>query len=319
MPVGANSKAQLDTSTRCWPLATLDLDEVRAYEPSELVLTAGAGAKLKDLAAMLASEGQMLGFEAFNAEDATLGGAVASGIAGPGRPFRGAIRDFVLGVQVLNGRAERLAFGGQVIKNVAGYDASRLFAASWGTLGVLLEVSLRVLPRPETEVGIALDCGADAALQRMCALARSACPLSGAAYVDGVLHVRLAGAASSVEAAKQRIGAGEMHAWQEFWTSLADARHAFFCSETPVYRLSVPPAMPHLPVPGRWLIDWGGALRWLATDVPASEWLASVEAAGGQVLPWPPKRAAWLRSGDAAIDGLQARIREAFDPHGVFA
>lgn len=316
--VGANSKSQYQASDECWPLGTRDLDQVIAYEPTELVVTAGAGTRLRALESLLASEGQMLGFEAYRSGDATLGGAVACGVAGPARPFRGAIRDFVLGAQVLNGRGERLGFGGQVIKNVAGYDVSRLFAGSWGTLGVMLEVSLRVLPRPETEVGVAIECAVDDALKRMCELARSACPLSGAAYVDGVLHLRLSGFAASVGAAARRIGGSEIARAQGPWSCLTDADHEFFSLVKPMYRLSVPPATPHFPFDGHWLIDWGGALRWLATDVPASEWQASVMAAGGRVLPWPPSRPAWLHAGDARIDALQARIREAFDPECVF-
>jgi len=318
VPVGTNSKGQFETSDDCWRLSTLAFNEVLSYEPTELVLTAGAGARLGDLNARLASQGQMLGFEAFNGEHATLGGAVACGIAGPARPYRGAIRDFVLGCQVLNGRGERLNFGGQVIKNVAGYDVSRLFAGSWGTLGVMLQVSVRVLPRPEREIGVALECGVDDALKRMGELGRSACPLSGAAFVDGVLHLRLAGFASAMEAAAKRIGGSEIGVENGPWQSLTDARHDFFVSETPIYRLSLPSALPHLDIPGRWLIDWGGALRWLATEVPVSEWLPSVIKTGGRMLVWPPTRANWLRSGDAVIDGLQARIRKAFDPNGVF-
>ncbi len=319
MPVGANSKAQFEASGDHRPLGTLELNEVLSYEPTELVLTAGAGARLKDLSALLASEGQMLGFEALNSEHATLGGAVACGIAGPARPYHGAIRDFVLGCQVLNGRGQRLNFGGQVIKNVAGYDVSRLFAGSWGTLGVMLQISVRVLPRSECEISIALECGVEDALARMCELARSACPLSGAAFVDGILHFRLAGVASAVEAASKRIGGSEVSIAQGPWARLTDARHEFFSSGMPIYRLSLPSAAPHLDTPGNWLIDWGGAMRWLATEVPARNWLPEVMKVGGRVLAWPPARADWLRTGDAAIDRLQARIRAAFDPNRVFA
>ncbi len=317
-PVGANSKAQFEASDDCWPLSTLAFNEVLSYEPTELVLTAGAGARLQDLSTLLASEGQMLGFEALRGERATLGGAVACGIAGPARPYRGAIRDFVLGCQVLNGRGERLNFGGKVIKNVAGYDVSRLFSASWGTLGVMLHISVRVLPRPECEIGIALECGVQDALKRMCEFVRSACPLSGAAFVDGVLHLRLAGFASAVAAASTQIGGSEVSIEDGPWTHLTNASHAFFLTGMPVYRISLPSATLHLDMPGSWLIDWGGALRWLATEVPVSEWLPSVTKVGGRVLAWPPTRADWLHSGDAVIDGLQARIRDAFDPNGVF-
>ena len=319
LPLGANSKAQRESSEAYRPLSTLALSGIRAYEPTELVLTAGAGTRLADIDARLASEGQMLGFEAFKGGDATLGGAVACGIAGPARAFRGAVRDFVLGVEVLNGRAERLRFGGQVIKNVAGYDVSRLFAGSWGTLGMMLSVSLRVLPSAEAQIGLALECEVDDALARMCSLARVPCPLSGAAYVDGILHLRLAGFSSSVDAARRRIGGSVVGVELGPWVNLANANHAFFASTVPIYRLVVPPATPHLPIDGEWLIDWGGALRWLATEVSSSDWMGSVVAQGGRALPWPPRRLAWLRSGDAGIDGLQTRIREAFDPHSVFA
>lgn len=320
LPVGRNSKALFDKSNSEANLSTGSLHGISAYEPTELVMTAGAGTPLKEIEEALQVERQMLGFEAFNHQAATLGGAIACGLSGPARPFRGAVRDFVLGVEVINGRGQLLRFGGQVIKNVAGYDVSRLYAASWGTLGVIVSASVRILPRPEREVTLAIECEIAEAMTRMKALARKPLPVSGCAYFDGLLYLRLSGFEASVEAVQRRIGATRLADGDTFWSSISDAHHDFFKQDdAPIFRLSLPPATAHLPVPGQWLIDWGGALRWLKTRAPRSHWQPSVTEAGGRVLPWPARREDWLTTGDSAIDRLQRRIREAFDPKGVFS
>lgn len=319
VPVGANSKGVLADVSLHERIELRRVAGVIDYAPSEFVVTAAAGTKICELEQLLAGEGQVLGFEAPFCEQATLGGAVACGLAGPARPFHGAVRDFVLGAELVNGRGELLAFGGKVIKNVAGYDVSRLCAGSWGTLGVIVSLSLRVLPRPEQEVTLALHCAIQEAIAQMVEFARGTFPVTGCAFVDGQLFVRLSGVESRVIAAQQRIGGEQLEKAQEFWKSLADQRHAFFLHDAPILRISVPPATPHVLDEGEWLIDWGGALRWLAGNRPSAKLRSRILAEGGVLLPWPPSIESWLQTGDAGIDRLQQRIREAFDPHGVFA
>ena len=176
-------------------------------EPTELVLSARGGTPLAEVRAVLAEKGQELAFEppAFG-ETATIGGAVAAGLSGPARPYAGAARDFVLGTRVLNGRGEALRFGGEVMKNVAGYDVSRLMTGAFGTLGVLLEVSLKVLPRPARVCTVVLEASAGEAIARCNAWAAKPLPITGACHDGEHLRVRLAGTAGGVAAAIGAIG-----------------------------------------------------------------------------------------------------------------
>src|SRR5688572_18850210 len=188
----------------------LDTGEYRgivAYEPTELVITARAGTPLAEIEAALDEKGQVLAFEPphFGA-GATLGGCVAAGLSGPRRAYAGALRDFLLGVRILDGKGAALTFGGQVMKNVAGYDVSRLMAGSLGTLGVLLEVSRSVLPRPAAVTTLRLDCAEAEAIRWMNDWAGKPLPVTATAYHDGGLHVRLAGARAAVDAAAKKIG-----------------------------------------------------------------------------------------------------------------
>ena len=320
LPVGGNSKALFGDSEVGEFLSTESLQEISAYEPTELVITAGAGTPLNEIETALQGERQMLGFEALGRQTATLGGAIACGLCGPARPFRGAVRDFVLGVEVINGRGQLLRFGGQVIKNVAGYDVSRLYAGSWGTLGVIVSASVRILPRPQREVTLGIECEIEQAITQMKTLGRRPLPVSGSAYCDGLFYLRLSGFEASVESAMRRIGATQLVDGHIFWSSISDARHDFFKrDDAPIFRLSLPPATAHLSIPGEWLIDWGGALRWLKTHEPRDHWQKSVTDLGGRVISWPAPREDWLTTGEPSTDSLQSRIREAFDPMGVFS
>lgn len=319
-PVGRDSKALFNACEVGENLSTQSLHGITAYEPTELVITAGAGTPLIEIDSVLKGERQMLGFEAFNGREATLGGAIACGLCGPARPFWGAVRDFVLGMEVINGRGQHLRFGGQVIKNVAGYDVSRLYSGSWGTLGVIVSASVRLLPRPGREVTIGVECHIEEAITRMIEVASAPLPTSGIAYLDGILYLRFSGFDAAVEAALKRVGGTQIAEGQAPWPTLADAPHTFFKKDdSRLYRLSLPPATPHLAIPGKWLIDWGGALRWLKTHLPRSQWQQSVTQAGGRVLSWPAKRQSWLATGEPSMERLQSRIRQAFDPNGVFS
>ncbi len=295
-----------------------------AYEPTELVVTARAGTLLNDLQAALAEQGQFLPFEPPHFSDlATVGGMLATALSGPRRQAVGAVRDFVLGVKVLTGTGEILSFGGQVMKNVAGYDVSRLMAGSLGTLGLILEVSLKVLPLPAAEKSLRLTMDESGALDRLNRWAGQPLPISASAWHDGVLTLRLSGAVAAVAAA-QRTLPGDALADDEatvFWSSIREQTHAFFAGDAPLWRLSLPSAAAPQAL-GATLIEWGGAQRWWrGGDAQA------IRAAGAVV----GGHATLFRATDAMkaeygvfqpLSGpllrIHRKLKHAFDPRGVF-
>jgi glycolate oxidase FAD binding subunit len=304
-------------------LATRDYRGIVSYEPTELVVTARAGTPLSELAAVLAEAGQFLPFEppSFGGA-ATIGGAVATGLSGPRRAAVGAVRDFVLGVKLMDGEARTLSFGGQVMKNVAGYDVSRLVAGSLGTLGLILEVSLKVLPRPVAERTLRFELPAARALADVNAWAARPLSLSATCWHDGVLTVRLSGAQAAVEAAQSVLGGDVVPdcAAASFWRDLREQRADFFAGDEPLWRLSLPSIGAHLDLPAPQLIEWGGAQRWLRSDAAAATMRDLAAGAGGH--------ATLFRGGDKSagvfaplpvpLMALHRRVKAAFDPRGVF-
>jgi glycolate oxidase FAD binding subunit len=292
---------------------------VLSYEPGDLVITARAGTPLAHIDAVLAAQGQMLGFEPpqFGGRG-TLGGAIAAGLSGPRRPWAGSARDFVLGVRAVNGHGESVRYGGETIKNVAGYDLARLYAGSLGAFGVLLEASLRVLPVPETELTLVLDL-ADPR-QAMIDWQHRPWPLSGLCVDGGRVCLRLSGTTDGVNAARQQIGGQELADGAAFWRALRDLELPFFAGDAPLWRVSLPPATPPLDLPGDWLLDWGGAQRWLRSPAPPAQVWATAAAAHGH--------ATLMRGGDRSggmfqpVSATQAtierRLKAELDPDGVF-
>ncbi len=291
------------------------------YEPSELVITVRCGTPLSEVETMLAAHGQFLPFEppAFGG-DPTLGGVIAAGLSGPRRMFAGAARDFVLGTRLLTGQGESLRFGGQVMKNVAGFDVSRLLCGSLGILGIVTEVSLKVLPLPRAEETRRLELPAAAAVAAFNRWAGLPLPLSAAAWSQGSAWVRLSGAAAAVRAAREHIGGDAVAAADaaRFWGALRHCRLPHFSAED-LWRLSLPQAAAPLEVPGEPLIDWGGALRWYA-DVPAEiDVRARARAAGGSAVHWRgPPGTGYFPQLPAAIAELHQRLKQRFDPAGIF-
>jgi len=299
-----------------------------SYTATELVISARCGTPLAELEAALAERDQVLPFEPphFDADastTATVGGALACGLSGPRRPWGGALRDHVLGTRLLNGRGEPLRFGGEVIKNVAGYDVSRLLTGSLGVLGAVLEVSFKVLPAAAREVTLAQPCDAAEALRRAARWSRQPLPLSGIAWDDGQLRLRLAGAAAGVTAAVAQLRAadGGEEVDGNWWQALREQQLAFFAGEAPLWRLSLPPASAPLDqLPGDWLLDWGGAQRWLRSEAPAESIRAAAAALGGHATLFRGGE----RSGEVfhPLDPVKARlhrsIKAAFDPKGIF-
>ncbi len=323
-----------------------------AYEPTELVVTARAGTRLAELEAALDAQGQMLAFEPPHFSPlpagergrgrgeaagepspptplpqagevsgfATVGGCVASGLSGPRRATAGAVRDFVLGVKLLDGKGEILNFGGQVMKNVAGYDVSRLMAGALGTLGLLLEVSLKVLPKPHAEATLRLEMPQDKAIETMNRWGGQPLPLSATCWSDGLLTVRLSGARAAVAAARARIGGEDVSDADAFWRAVREQQDDFFSGAADLWRLSLPSKTAPLALPGEQLVEWGGAQRWLKSDLPAAQVRVAAAQAGGH--------ATLFRGGDRSAGVFQPlpaplmlihrNLKRSFDPQGLF-
>jgi FAD/FMN-containing dehydrogenase len=312
------------------PLDLRALRGVVSYEPTELVVTVRAGEPLETVEALLAEHGQHLAFEPPRFESGgTVGGAIAAGLSGPGRMAAGALRDHVLGIRMLNGLGERLVFGGQVMKNVAGYDVSRLMAGSLGVLGVLLEVSLKVLPRPQATATLAIDCTQVEALRRLTSWASKPLPVGATAWHGGELKVRLDGAAAAVRSAAASLGGRplERDAAAFWWRGVRDHRHPFFELDAAalargerLWRLSLPRGLAALALSGETFIEWGGALRWLRSSEPIERVRQAAARLGGHAT---LMRGAGREDGaftpvTPALMQLHRRLKHAFDPDGLF-
>lgn len=277
---GGNSKAFLGREVAGEIIDTRAHRGIVTYDPTELVITARAGTPLSELCAALDAAGQMLACEPPSfGEDASVGGMVAAGLSGPRRPWSGSVRDFVLGTRVITGLGKHLRFGGEVMKNVAGYDLSRLLVGSYGCLGLLTEVSLKVLPKPRQCISIALEMDIERALQKLAEWGQQPIPISAASHDGRVLRLRLEGGEGSVTAAHDRLG-GELLD-PVYWRELNEQRLGFFDEGQPLWRLSLPNNTGILVLPGEQLIDWGGAQRWLKSDADAKTIRAIVSEVGG--------------------------------------
>lgn len=301
---------------------------VVAYEPTELVITARSGTPLQELETVLAEQRQILAFEPPHFGDATIGGCVSSGLSGPRRAKAGSLRDFVLGAQLLDGRGKLLNFGGQVMKNVAGYDVSRLLAGSLGTLGIITEVSLKVLPAAECEQTQVLSLNQADALTTMRAWAALPLPISATAWHAGELRVRLSGAASAVTAAARQIGGSTLaqSPARQYWLELREQQLAFFAgAEAPLWRIALPATAPALTAhelheDDNTLLEWHGNQRWLRSNLPAITLREMAQRLGGH--------ATLFRGGDKTqgvfsplqpgLLVLHQNLKREFDPSGIF-
>jgi len=352
---GGGSKDFFGAGLRGAALSTQGLQGIVSYEPTELVVTVRAGTPLAELEAVLLEKNQCLPFEPphFGLPGATtVGGMVAAGLSGPARASVGAAKDYVLGARFVNGRGEHLTFGGQVMKNVAGYDVSRLLAGSWGTLGVITEVSLKVLAFAPCEATLVCDVDQPVALTLLHRWGSQPLPLNASCWVDDPvdsaalrkqLFVRLRGAVAAVEAALPRMradvlahgGQAQVMANTEAepdWLAARDQRLPFFkapvASDLCLWRLSVAQTAPVLDVPYAQLIEWHGGQRWLWAPASAAAHLhAMARGAGGHATLFR-RPASALADADAGApvfalqDTTQTRIQSAlqaqFDPDGVF-
>ena len=306
------------------PLDTRGLSGIIAYAPGELVVTAGTGTPLADIENALAEHDQMLAFEPpRHGPGATLGGVVASGLSGPRRPYAGAVRDFVLGVQVVDGTGQALAFGGQVMKNVAGFDVSRLMTGALGTLGVLTDVSLKCLPRPKAEVTRVIDCSGADALQLMNEWGGKPLPVSATCFHAGRLWVRLSGAPAAIASAESIIG-GQPAEGSAFWTALRDQAHDYFASASGgsvLWRLSVRSTAPWAELAGEQMIEWGGSVRWVRARDASSKAALRAWAAGegghATLYRAAEKSADAFQPLPAPLLVLHQRLKQVFDPRRI--
>jgi len=327
--VGQGSKRFYGERVSGIALPSAELTGICSYEPSELVVTAKAGTTLSELEQTLRESGQALAFDPPQfGGGGTVGGMVAAGLSGPARPSVGAVRDFVLGLTMLNGLGDLLSFGGRVMKNVAGYDIPRLMTGSMGTLGFICEVSLKVAPLPADSVTLVSDCDEAEALRRFSLWRGQSLPVNAGVWVDGTLHVRLSGAAAAVRAARLHLGGTSVSAdgSSAWWRSIRDHRHWFFADsmrsgQTPIWRISCDPAAGPFNLPGAQLIDWCGAQRWLRTDAPAVVVREAAALAGGHATLFyaPPDGTAIFTPLAAPLARITERLQRSFDPSGVFA
>ncbi len=306
-------------------LDTRGYSGIVGYEPTELVITARAGTPLAELESALAARRQVLACEPPHFGDATVGGAVAAGLSGPRRAVAGSLRDFVLGVKLMDGEGRELNFGGQVMKNVAGFDVSRLVTGSLGTLGLILEVSLKVMPLPVAQATLRFEMPQDRALDALNGWGGQPVPLAATCWQDGILTLRLSGARAAITAACEKLGGeriGEPEA-AGFWAALREQATPFFAgpdTHAPLWRLSLPSVTPPLDLPGPQLIEWGGAQRWLRGALDATHLRETAAKAGGH--------ATLFRGGDKAggvfaplspaLMEVHRRLKQSFDPYGVF-
>ncbi|MDH5445205.1 MAG: glycolate oxidase subunit GlcE [Gammaproteobacteria bacterium] len=289
------------------------------YEPTELVITAAAGTPLKEIESALAKQNQMLPFEPPHFGDkATLGGCIATGLSGPRRPYSGAVRDYVLGLKLVNGKGELLHFGGEVMKNVAGYDVSRLMSGSLGTLGVLLEVSLKILPKPKVETTLIHPCSSGRAQELMIEYNQQPMPLSGTCHDGENLYVRLSGTQESIASARQFVRGDELPDGQDFWQSLKEHQLDFFKSEQTLWRLSLP-ATSKIDIKGDTMLDWGGAQRWIYTDVDGNTIREKVARENGHATQFRNADPAqeYFQPLPAKLRQLHMNLKLAFDPNCI--
>jgi glycolate oxidase FAD binding subunit len=293
-----------------------------SYEPTELVITAKCGTPLVEIEAALSEHQQSLAFEPPNFNGAaTLGGMVAAGLSGPARAATGSVRDFVLGAQLLDGRGQVLNFGGVVMKNVAGYDVSRLLAGSMGALGIITQASIKVWPIAKAIAYLQFEFPLAQAIEQLNRWGGKPLPINASCYHNGVLTVRLNGAQAAIDAAVQTMGGLRVQA-AELFRGLRHQTHPFFKPQAgrTLMRLSLPQAVAPLGIEGQVLIEWGGAQRWIHTnDIAGTR--SKAMAAGGHATVWRNHEAGAegiLTPLDAVSANIHARLKAEFDPHALF-
>ncbi len=348
---GGGTKSWYGNPNNYAKLDTRSYSGILEYQPEELVITACAGTPLKEIEAALKEKNQVLAFEPPHfGENATFGGAIAAGLAGPGRITVGNFRDFVLGARILDGKGQDLSFGGKVMKNVAGYDVSRLLPGSLGTLSLLLEASVKVLPKPAATATLRCQISQEKALKALNEWAGQPLPLSASCWIgsakggDGELTFRLAGAAAAVKAAiplmSSLVNTSELNeeVAEDFWNNLREQKLSAFGNlgaDQTLYRLALPAACGPLAISGAnddIVLEWHGQQRWIKAPGDEATFTAIKAIAnshGGHATRFrqganvdPSYQRFTLLTEQAhskALEAVQERLRSAFDPAGVLA
>lgn len=326
--VGGNTKAFYGRKVEGEALSTREHRGITEYDPVELIVSVRTGTPLRELEAALAANGQMLPCEPPHfGDNATVGGMIATGLSGPRRPWAGSVRDFVLGTRIITRQGSEQRFGGQVMKNVAGYDLSRLMVGAQGTLGLITEVSMKVLPLPGATRSLRLDLPLEDTLKKLAEWGRQPLPITAAAWHDGALHLRLEGGPSSVEATARRLGGDELQ--EGFWTALREQRLGFFASEDPraLWRLALPHHTPLLEAPGvdaerDVLYDWAATQRWVRSDASAEAIRGVARQAGGHATCWRGSEGRPVDDPftplEPVLEKYHRNLKTQLDPQGIF-
>ena len=321
---GGNSKAFLGLVNP--DAAVLDVSHhsgIISHEPTELVITARAGTPLEDINETLMAHNQTLAFEppAYTS-DATIGGTIACALAGPAKPYLGGARDYIIGCTVLTGHGQILKFGGEVMKNVAGYDVSRLMTGAMGTLGVLLDVSLKILPATSYAVTLTTDATAEESIEQLQALGGMGLPVTASAWYQDKIHIRLAGSTGTVNPAARKLNGNKSNE-PELWQQLKDHTHPFFNQQVSLWRINVPALTPPLAIEGEWLYDWAGMQRWLLTNADAKDIRNQCIAVGGNATLFRAKekikqKVDVFQPLPPSLLKLHRRLKQEFDPENIF-
>lgn len=322
---GSGSKSFLAPQAQGEVLDTRTHAGLVEYDPKELVIVVRCGTLTADVEQAMASANQMLAFEpAHFSAQATIGGMVASSLSGPRRPYAGAVRDFVLGCKVLDGKGDHLSFGGKVMKNVAGFDVSRLVTGSMGTLGVITEVSFKCLPLPKAQQTRVFEMGAPGAIAAMNRWYAEANPVTATTWVNGHLYVRLAGAEPAVNSAVAKLGGEALANDGDWWRDWREQSHAFFSGDDPLIRVSCKSTASWGDLANsteKQAIDWGGAQRWLRTQaiaLPAIREWAQAEGGHATVFRGATSLAERTETLQPALAEVSQKIKASFDPYNVF-
>lgn len=317
---GGDSKLFLGPVVLADRLNVSDHSGVVGYQPDELVITARAGTTIDEISAVLAEHGQSLPSEppSFNGK-ATLGGTLACHLSGPARPWAGSFRDHVLGIRLINGFCEHLRFGGQVMKNVAGYDVARMQAGAMGIFGVITEISCKVMPKPVCALTLTRQIPVAQALELMNQKAKCSTWLTGACWFDGSVYLRISGSVNTI----QNVAAqwqGDTVDDADFWLNLNNHQTTFFENSDPLWRFSVKPSAAHFLADSDWLFDWAGGQRWLKGNYELQELESLAEKAGGYVCQFngPARGNEIFHTPSAEYKALLIRLKQAFDPYSLF-
>ena len=325
---GGNSKLFYGNTIDANPLDVSKHTGIIDYDPTELCITVRAGTLLSDIEKVLDAENQILPFEPPQyTANATIGGALAAGISGPRRAYSGSARDAILGVKIINGEGEIVSFGGQVMKNVAGYDLSRMMVRSQGTLGVILEASIRLLPKPKNDITVSFEGAQDSALGRFMSLRTQQLPITASAWFNDNGYIRLSGSdkilANNLKYLLKEIDAKPIENPKEFWSDIRDHKHHFFeRDDKPLWRLSLPPASEEIVQIGdNQFIEWGGAQRWVSTNTPANIIHDSANSRKGYATLFHgniPEVSCFPKLDDNLIK-LHKQLKNNMDPHAIFS